>query len=202
MGWADDELTKQKRDLKEVFDFCYIPRKDLPDGDERNKTIDGVNQWPEGYPEIRSVLIEYFDEMTRCSYKLLHVFCLALGLTYEDVKRLFDGGVGFARLNYYAPLSDGEDEGLGIQPHTGELFCENSNPSRGQKATLRKKGGNAVNVLMNVILWVIAMLLRLYALYVMMQMLGFSPFCSKMPWQGWNFAMVVDGTWFGLYLVH
>jgi isopenicillin N synthase-like dioxygenase len=23
MGWADDELTKQRRDLKEVFDWCW-----------------------------------------------------------------------------------------------------------------------------------------------------------------------------------
>lgn len=128
-GWADDELTKQKKDLKEIFDFCFVPHRDLPDDDPRNRTIDGTNQFPKQEPEIRRTLLEYFDEMQRCAFKLLECFCLSLNIDFEVMRKLFLDGVGFCRLNFYEPLHSHPEEEthdstpmLGIQPHTDAGF--------------------------------------------------------------------------------
>lgn len=157
-GWADNELTKQKRDLKEVYDWTFVPRPDLPDTDALNKTIDGCNLWPlssnenscvEQGTRMKAILLEYFDELARCSFILLRALCKGLGLDYDVMRTLFEGGVGFARLNFYERVvisgKDGmsnactdhvrdqgsmmgdkmcssETEHLGIQPHTDAGF--------------------------------------------------------------------------------
>ena len=56
-GYTDSELTKQKVDWKEVFDFTsehFNPK-------ERTLDIDGENQWPAGMPEFRKNMIDYFE---------------------------------------------------------------------------------------------------------------------------------------------
>ena len=44
-GFADDELTKQKKDLKEIFDFGHIINNNFPPNHEINHVLDGYNQW-------------------------------------------------------------------------------------------------------------------------------------------------------------
>lgn len=101
MGFANDELTKQALDLKEIFDFCYVPHPDLPPDHPLNRTIDGTNRWPEGQPWLKEALGAYFKEMTRCAFKLTETFCIALGLEPNALEAHFREGVGFARLNFY-----------------------------------------------------------------------------------------------------
>ena len=127
MGWADDELTKQSRDLKEVFDF----RSDHPE----TCPLDGRNRWPAGQPEFRAALQAYFREMTRCAFKLTEAFCIGLGMPPTALHGLFEGGVGFARLNFYDAVGGGAEGGgggtgtgpaapppLGIHRHTDAGF--------------------------------------------------------------------------------
>ena len=46
-GFADDELTKQLRDLKELYDVGHCPRRDLAADAPENVVMDGYNQWPD-----------------------------------------------------------------------------------------------------------------------------------------------------------
>ena len=101
MGFADDELTKQSLDLKEIFDFCYVPHPNLPPDHPSNKTIDGHNRWPHEHPWFKQALDAYYQEMTRCAFKLTEAFCTALGLDPNALEGHFRDGVGFARLNFY-----------------------------------------------------------------------------------------------------
>ena len=117
-GWSNEELTKQQLDLKEIFDFCYIPFRNLPDDHPDNRSIDGWNKFfDEGQ---RTALLRYFDEMEACSFALLHSLCRAFGLNFDVVKDLCQDGVGFCRLNYYQPRGSYSPSKhvVGIHDHT------------------------------------------------------------------------------------
>ncbi|KAL4448553.1 hypothetical protein ABPG75_005772 [Micractinium tetrahymenae] len=124
MGYANDELTKQTRDLKELFDFCRVPHPELPDDHPSNLTIEGYNRWPEGQPEFRAAMTAYYGEMERCSFRLLEAFCLGLGLERTALHHLFEGQhTGFLRLNYYPVLPEGEQaKQMGVHHHTDAGF--------------------------------------------------------------------------------
>ena len=117
-GFYNNELTKNQRDKKEVFDY----------------TRDGVdpiygmqNRWPENPPAFRTTLEAWRDACTELSLKLLEGFCLGLDLPAQFMHADFAGKhTGFVRLNYY-PTEDPMDgqEGdfqevadLGIHHHT------------------------------------------------------------------------------------
>lgn len=129
MGYAADELTKQTRDLKEVFDFCHTPHPELPDDHPSNRTIDGSNRWPQGQPEFQAAMKAYFAEMERCSARLLEAFCVGFGLPRHALDSLFAGNhTSFLRLNFY-PAAEGQadhiaalqaagKEPLGVNHHT------------------------------------------------------------------------------------
>ena len=90
-GYYDRELTKNRRDLKEVFDFA---------------AVDGVNRWPEALPYFRETMLEYFAVCERLGLRLLGALCLGLGLDEDTLTTHFSPmHTGFARLNYY-PLDD------------------------------------------------------------------------------------------------
>jgi isopenicillin N synthase-like dioxygenase len=90
-GYYDRELTKNRRDLKEVFDFA---------------AVDGVNRWPEALPCFRETMLEYFAVCERLGLRLLGALCLGLGVDEDTLTTHFSPvHTGFARLNYY-PLDD------------------------------------------------------------------------------------------------
>lgn len=100
LGYYDRELTKQKRDLKEVFDFM-LPK----DG------VDRMNQWPEGNGEFREVMLAFFNAANDVAESTLRLVYRALG--GEGINK-FDLPMGSiytsnARLNCY-PTSDPLDE--------------------------------------------------------------------------------------------
>ncbi|KAK3240507.1 hypothetical protein CYMTET_49649, partial [Cymbomonas tetramitiformis] len=65
-GYFDDELTKQKLDWKEAFDFG------AQDGSlDGRSDVDGFNQWPANPPQFRTVQTAYFKEMEKLSERLL-----------------------------------------------------------------------------------------------------------------------------------
>jgi len=96
-GYYNNELTKNQRDKKEVFDF----------------TADGVdpiyaasNRWPEFDPEFRVVMVAYRDACAKLALRLLQAFCHGLGLPADYLSADFDPHhTGFIRLNYY-PVKD------------------------------------------------------------------------------------------------
>jgi isopenicillin N synthase-like dioxygenase len=117
-GYYNNELTKNQRDKKEVFDY----------------TTDGVdpiygaeNRWPDVSPGFRETLCRYRDAVTRLSRQLLEAFCVGLDLPAEFMAGDFGANhTGFIRLNYYPVRDPLEASGidhqvvadLGVHHHT------------------------------------------------------------------------------------
>ena len=117
-GFYHNELTKNQRDKKQVFDFTR---------DGQDPIYGKQNRWPEGQAQFRKTLQTYFDACTGLSLKLLEAFCLGLELPAEFMYADFaDRHTGFLRLNYYPvhdPIEGADDEhqpvaDLGVHHHT------------------------------------------------------------------------------------
>ncbi len=110
LGYYDRELTKRRRDLKEVFDYMQ-PRLDGSD----------VNQWPPGDPEFQDALTGFFEASTDVAERTLKLIYRALGADQVDIATLPEGAArtSTVRLNYYPvcdPLTTDEQDtvaGLG-----------------------------------------------------------------------------------------
>ena len=127
-GWFDRELTKNARDIKEVFDFGYIPHPNLPEENPANKTHDGFNQWPDARlcPNFRPTLWEYFRTCEQLAFTLLESVREGLDLSPGSLTRDFTPvHTSFLRLNYYPkhhPLSPKQHAShtghMGVHHHT------------------------------------------------------------------------------------
>lgn len=117
-GYYNNELTKNQRDKKEVFDY----------------TTDGVdpiysaeNRWPAGDEDFRETMRAYRDACTDLGLSLLEAFCVGIDLPPDHMRKDFaENHTGFIRLNYY-PVEDPmassgvphlAEADLGIHHHT------------------------------------------------------------------------------------
>jgi len=96
-GFYPNELTKNQRDKKEVFDFT-------------REGIDPIyrqsNRWPENQHSFKTTMQEYFDTCTELSLTLLEAFCIGMHLPADHMHDDFASNhTGFMRLNYY-PVED------------------------------------------------------------------------------------------------
>ncbi len=82
---AGRELTRGRPDWREQVDIG-AERPALPTGPDSPPwdRLQGPNQWPPGFPELRPVLLAYIDATTALAVRLLRSFALALGQD-EDV---------------------------------------------------------------------------------------------------------------------
>ena len=112
LGYYDRELTKQRRDQKEVFDFKA--------GGHTSSNPLRHTRWPE-QPEIfRPALTEFFAAFTELSETTMRMVLSGLGLPDAAVGSTMDKGFGSAhtsaaRLNYYPaqdPVPANERESL------------------------------------------------------------------------------------------
>jgi isopenicillin N synthase-like dioxygenase len=127
-GWYNRELTKNTRDMKEVFDFGHSPHPELPDDDPANRTQDGFNRWPEARlcPDFRPTMQEYFCACERVAFTLLEAIAESLGVPPDALTRDFVGRhTSFVRLNHYPrhdplrPERSASTTGhLGVHHHT------------------------------------------------------------------------------------
>lgn len=106
-GYYDRELTKNKRDLKEVLDLAQSPFPDLPEDHPKNRhDVDGINQWPTEVPGFKEAVTSYLDDCRDVALHLLSAFCLGLNEPAEALHGGFDPlHTSFLRLNHY-PLDD------------------------------------------------------------------------------------------------
>ncbi|MEM9042445.1 MAG: 2OG-Fe(II) oxygenase family protein [Actinomycetota bacterium] len=98
LGWFDRELTKRRRDHKQVFDFV----------DPSAPAADAFNRWPDAdhFPEFRSTLVEYYDAFSDLAARTVALVHAALGLTAEVADRhTGDRTNSSVRLNQY-PVGD------------------------------------------------------------------------------------------------
>ena len=117
-GYYNNELTKNQRDKKEVFDYT-------------TEGVDPVyaaeNRWLPDHEAFRETMIAYLDAAIHLSLKLTQAFCAGLDLPADYLQREFAGRhSGFIRLNFYPvddPLAESSGEhqpqaDLGVHNHT------------------------------------------------------------------------------------
>jgi isopenicillin N synthase-like dioxygenase len=109
-GYFDRELTKNVRDLKQIYDF----------GPGDGETIEP--QWPHGMPEFRNAIHNYYNHNQRLAHRILAAISTNLGMSPGYLSRGFGPDhTSFLRLNHYpvaltpASTSDGH---LGVGQHT------------------------------------------------------------------------------------
>lgn len=96
-GYYNNELTKNQRDRKEVFDF---------NRDGRDGIYAAGNRWPPGLPRFQASMLAWLEACTDVSLKLLQAFCVGLNLPADYLAAKFAPvHTGFVRLNYY-PVKD------------------------------------------------------------------------------------------------
>jgi len=111
-GWYDQELTKNQRDWKEIYDFGPA------DGDKLRP------RWPTGTFRLRfePVIRAYYASCQTLALRLLSAIATNLGVSAERLAGGFEGPhTSFLRLNYYPryPLASGEDvPPFGVGEHT------------------------------------------------------------------------------------
>ncbi len=122
-GYYDRELTKNARDLKEVFDIGLEPFPDLPSDHPRNRLpVDGYNQWPTSLPALKSTMTSYFNACENLGRTLLEQFCLGLGLRGDRLLPYFGSDhTSFVRLNHYPPCPEPAPEDAPLFPERGGL---------------------------------------------------------------------------------
>ncbi len=117
-GYYNNELTKNQRDKKEVFDYT-------------SEGVDPIyqteNRWPDTIEGFRTTMLAYLQACTDLSLRLLQAFCIGLDVPADYLEKYFaPQHTGFIRLNYFpvedpmarAAINDLPDAGLGVHHHT------------------------------------------------------------------------------------
>jgi isopenicillin N synthase-like dioxygenase len=108
-GYFDEEMTKNLKDWKEVFDFGVFDTQEY-----------GFNQWPDQMSDsnlFKETLLEYSKELAKLAKVLLRCFSLLLGVGENFLSQHFtDPHPGRVRFNYYPECPDLTTE-LGVNPH-------------------------------------------------------------------------------------
>ena len=107
-GFYPNELTKNQRDKKEVFDFT-------------REGIDPIykksNRWLVNQDAFKATMLKYFDACTSLSLTLLEAFCIGLNLPADYMRDDFaTNHTGFMRLNYFPIKDPMADSGIERQP--------------------------------------------------------------------------------------
>ncbi|MEY3361260.1 MAG: hypothetical protein RL531_979 [Actinomycetota bacterium] len=106
LGYYDRELTKRRRDHKEVFDLI----------DPTIAALDARNRWPAALPGLRDAMIRHFDACSALAARTLSLVHDALGLADDErASSACDRHTSTVRLNHYTvgdPVPVDEREGL------------------------------------------------------------------------------------------
>lgn len=112
LGYFDRELTKRKRDTKEVFDFV----------DPTRVGADEFNRWPDGLHDFKEALAALFDGLSDLTERTLDLVHDALGLGDESRMQVaFNRLSSSMRLNHYPvgdPVPEAERGGLAVLGET------------------------------------------------------------------------------------
>lgn len=109
-GYYNNELTKNQRDKKEVFDFTV---------DGSDPIYQATNRWPDFDGTFRSCMTEYIEATMAVAMRLLEAFSIGLGLDAQALHGHFmPSHTSFVRLNFY-PVKDpldgrAERSGVGV----------------------------------------------------------------------------------------
>ncbi|GMF13074.1 unnamed protein product [Phytophthora lilii] len=121
-GYVEGDLTKNKTDWKECFDFTGAHEDSPPtDGDRRLGAEQ--NQWLDEaiLPGFRSEMQTYYNKMQYISRRLLKLFAVALGEEPVFFDQFFHGNnPSVMRLNHY-PIAPEPEKNMGVYHHTDSV---------------------------------------------------------------------------------
>ena len=95
----------------------YIWGLDTKDEKHLESALVSENQWSNALPEMRQILNDYFEEIHRCTWKLLRAIAVSLELEENYFVAHFDVPTSRGSLIYYPP-SLSETTRYGVSPHT------------------------------------------------------------------------------------
>ena len=108
-GFYDRELTKNRPDWKEVFDYGL---RSGPDGED---------QWPEGLVGFRQTMAEWQEACEGVAFPLLRALAVGMGERATALEPYFDRHTSFVRLNHYPVCPDPAPADAGLVPEQGAL---------------------------------------------------------------------------------
>ncbi|HXF35182.1 MAG TPA: 2OG-Fe(II) oxygenase family protein, partial [Candidatus Acidoferrales bacterium] len=112
---SEDEL---KGNLYEAFQIHTEFTQDDPDV-RSGKPLHGANRWPSAMPELREVMLAYFELLGRFSEEMLKLFALGLDLPETALHGFFRKPMMQLRMLHYPPQAPSDPgENLGLRPHT------------------------------------------------------------------------------------
>jgi isopenicillin N synthase-like dioxygenase len=80
--------------------------------------LQGPNQWPDGLPDLKPTMLDYFAALEGLSRVLQRGFARALGLPDDAFQTLFCTPNSRLKLNHYPPQDSPEqDNDIGVVPH-------------------------------------------------------------------------------------
>ncbi|KAG7387558.1 Envelope glycoprotein [Phytophthora pseudosyringae] len=118
-GYVERELTKNKTDWKECFDFAGA-HEDDPANNKNDRLGEEQNRWlnDETLPGFRNEMQTYYNKMEFVSRRLLKVFAVALGEEPAFFDQFFRGiNSSVLRLNHY-PVAPEPEKTMGVYHHT------------------------------------------------------------------------------------
>lgn len=109
-GFYDQELTKNTRDWKQIFDYAAVA------------CGESVPRWPASMPQFRTALNDYYHACESVAQRLLHIIAANLGMAPDALDPHFAPcHSSFARLNYYPPCAEPERPDGVSTPKRGHL---------------------------------------------------------------------------------
>uniref|UniRef100_H3GMI2 Fe2OG dioxygenase domain-containing protein n=1 Tax=Phytophthora ramorum TaxID=164328 RepID=H3GMI2_PHYRM len=118
-GYVVDELTKNKTDWKECFDFAGA-HEDGPPTDKIERLGEDQNQWLDeaALPGFRHEMQAYYKKVELIARRLLKVFAVALGEEPAFFDKFYEGNhSSLLRLNHY-PVAPEPEKTMGVYHHT------------------------------------------------------------------------------------
>lgn len=113
-GFYDQELTKNTRDWKEIFDVGPAEAEGPLAGSEP--------QWPAGMPEFKATMLKFQDACEDVGERLLRAISTNLGMPPGHLLDAFTPShTSFLRLNYYPPCDDPAEPASVTAPTSGHL---------------------------------------------------------------------------------
>ncbi|WP_265534239.1 isopenicillin N synthase family dioxygenase [Pseudomonas saponiphila] len=121
---AASEITRGQPDLREQFDLG-AERQALPlDPDSPPWTrLQGPNQWPAQLPQLKPLLLEWQQAMTRMSLRLLRAFAQALSLPEQAFDPLYGARPNehIKLIRYPGRAAGQSNQGVGAHKDSGFL---------------------------------------------------------------------------------
>ena len=121
---AASEITRGKPDLREQFDLGA--ERDVLPQDEHSpywSRLQGPNQWPAALPQLKPLLLDWQQAMTRMSLRLLRAFAQALSLPQDAFDQLYGDKPNehIKLMRYPGQAPDTSNQGVGAHKDSGFL---------------------------------------------------------------------------------